>query len=116
VGTGGCKAGHDPVTGAHSPETNCTLGCIKSCGQQVEGGDSAPLLRTGETPPGVLSLALEPSAQERHGPVGAGSEEGHKNGQRHGTSHLSCEERVRELALFSLQKRRLLGHVIAAFQ
>jgi len=32
--------------------------------------------------------ALEPSAQGRHGPVGAGPEEGHKNDQRDGTPFL----------------------------
>jgi len=57
----------------------------KQRGQQVEGGDSAPLLHSGETPPGVLSPTLEPSAQESHGAVGAGPEEGHKNDLRAGT-------------------------------
>jgi len=56
-------------------------------GQQVERADSAPLLCSGETPPGVLCLSLEPSAQERHGLVGAGPEEGNE-GQKDGTIHL----------------------------
>jgi len=53
-------------------------------GQQVKGGDSAPLLRSGETPPGVLCPALEPSAKERDGLIGAGPEEGHKDDRRAG--------------------------------
>jgi len=51
----------------------------------VEGDDSAPLLRSGETPPGLLCPALEPSTQERHGAVGVGLEHGHRNVVRAGT-------------------------------
>jgi len=52
--------------------------------QQVKGGNSAPLLCSGETSPGILHPALEHPAQDRHGPVGVGPEEGHKNDPRAG--------------------------------
>ena len=82
-GTGGWKDGHEATMCARSPEGQPYPGLHQEKrGQQIEGGDSAPLLHSGETPPGVLHPALEPSAQEGHGAVGAGPVEGYKNDQR----------------------------------
>jgi len=70
---------------AHNPEGEPNPGLHqKQRGQQVEGADSAPLLHSGESPPGVLHPALEPSAQDRHGPMGVGPEEARKNDPRAG--------------------------------
>jgi len=60
------------------------LGCIKSSLVSRSRERILPLC-AGETPPGVLRPVLKPSAQERHGRVGAGPEEGHQIDRRNGT-------------------------------
>jgi len=94
-------------------KTNRILGCIKGSMASRSREGILPLCSS-ESPPGVLHAALEPSTQDRHGAVGAGPEEATK--MTRGLEHLSCEERLRALGLFSLEKRRLQGNLIAAFQ
>ena len=62
----------------------------------------------------VLCPDVESSVQERCGHFGAHPEEGTKMIQ--GVEHLNCKDRLRELGLFSLEKRRLWENIIATFQ
>ena len=90
------------------------LGCIPSSvgsrSREVILPLCPALLRT---PLGVLRPALEPSAQDRPGAVGAGPEEA--PAMIRGLEPLCCEERLGELGLFSLGKRRLRGDLTEAF-
>ena len=89
------------------------LGCIKRSVASRSREGIVPLCSL-ETSPGVLCPALEPSAQEGHGPVGVGPDEGHKDDKR--LEYVSHEDRLRELGLFIPEKRRLWRDLIAAFQ
>ncbi|KAK4825070.1 LOW QUALITY PROTEIN: hypothetical protein QYF61_023074, partial [Mycteria americana] len=94
-------------------KANRVLGCItRSVASRAREGILP--LDSALTPPAVLRPARGSSAQERHGPAGAGPEEATK--MVRGLEHLCCEEGLRELGLFSLEKRRLRGDLIAACQ
>jgi len=60
-------------------KANCILRCIKRSIAR-KSREVILTLCSGETPPGVLHPPLELSAQERHGPVGAGPEKWTKEG------------------------------------
>jgi len=72
--------GHEPALCPHNPESQLYPELHqKQRGQQGEEGDPVPMLCTGEISPGVLCTYVESSVQETHRPVGAPTEEGHKN-------------------------------------
>jgi len=63
----------------------------EKCDQQVRGVDSAPLLCSCETPPGVLRPVLGSPTQEGSHDVGVGPEEGHEDDQSAGAPPLQAE-------------------------
>lgn len=88
----------------HPQKPTLSWAAPKQRGQQSEGGDSALLPCPCETPPSELHPALGSPA---HRPVLPNPEEVQQNGKGDGVYYFAYEERLIEICLFSLEKRRL---------
>lgn len=92
------------------------LGYIQSSvtSREVRGRDSAPLLCSGKTPPAVLHPAMMSQHRKDMGLLEQVQRRDKKMIRR--TEHLCYEERLGELGLFILKKRRLQRKLILTSQ
>lgn len=100
-----------------SPESQpCPEVHQKQCGQEVEGGDSVPLLCSSETSPEVLCPLWGPQHKDV---VLLEEVQRRVTKQIRGVEHLSCEDRLRDSGCSAQRRngsRESLKHHFKAFQ